>query len=111
MKTMTSILSLTALLCASSLTWAEGSDGEQMPPPHDKASMQQHMQKRLKEVDTNGDGNISKAEFMAQSEKRFAKMDTNGDGQISPEERKQAHQNMMQKHKNKGQKPAADTAS
>ena len=107
MKTITSILSLTALLCASSLTWAEGSNGEQTPPAHDKASMQQHMQKRLKEVDSNGDGNISKAEFMAQCEKRFAKMDTNGDGQISPEERQQAHQQMMQKHQDRKAKASS----
>ena len=98
MKSIISILSLTALLCASSLSWAEGTDGQPVPPTRDKASMQMHKQERLKQVDTNGDGNISKSEFTAQCEKRFAKMDSNGDGQITPEERKQAHQEMKQKH-------------
>ena len=106
MKSITRILGLTALLCASSLSWADETDGQPMPPHHDKATMQQHMQKRLKEVDTNADGNISKAEFMAQSEKRFAKMDANGDGQISPEERKQMHQQMQQKHQDRKNKSA-----
>ena len=94
MKTLTSILSLTTLLCASSLSWADDTSSQPMPPPN-KAAMQQRMQERLKEVDTNGDGNISKAEFTAQCEKRFAKMDSNGDGQISPEERQQMHQQMQ----------------
>lgn len=44
--------------------------------------------KMFKETDTNGDGMMSKAEFMAFHEKRFTEMDTNGDGQISPDEAK-----------------------
>lgn len=95
MKNITSILSLTALLCASSLSWAATDDGQAMAPA-DKAGKQQHMQQRLKEIDTNGDGNISKAEFQAQGDKKFTKMDSNGDGQISPEERKHMHQQMQQ---------------
>jgi Ca2+-binding EF-hand superfamily protein len=97
MKGITSILSLTALLCASSISWAATNDGQAMTPT-DKAGKQQQMQQRLKEIDTNGDGNISKAEFQAQGDKKFAKMDTNSDGQISPDERKQMHQQMQQQH-------------
>ncbi|MEO9131960.1 MAG: hypothetical protein ABI240_12200, partial [Sphingomonas sp.] len=37
-------------------------------------------------ADTNGDGNISRAEFMAQAEARFARMDKNGDGFITADE-------------------------
>ena len=37
-------------------------------------------------ADTNGDGTISRAEFMAQADARFARMDKNGDGQIASDE-------------------------
>lgn len=37
-------------------------------------------------ADTDNDGAISRAEFMAQSEKRFARLDANGDGEISGDE-------------------------
>jgi len=40
----------------------------------------------LMAADTNGDGKISRAEFMAQTNDRFAKLDSNGDGQISGDE-------------------------
>jgi len=42
----------------------------------------------LMSADTDQDGKISRAEFMAQSTDRFAKLDTNGDGQISGDEMK-----------------------
>jgi len=41
----------------------------------------------MKAADTDGDGNISKAEFAAIGEKHFARMDKNGDGVLSPDER------------------------
>lgn len=41
-------------------------------------------------IDTNGDGAVSKEEFMAAQEKRFADMDTDGDDSISDEEYKGA---------------------
>jgi Ca2+-binding EF-hand superfamily protein len=37
-------------------------------------------------ADTNGDGMISRAEYMAQADARFARMDKNGDGQLSGDE-------------------------
>jgi Ca2+-binding EF-hand superfamily protein len=37
-------------------------------------------------ADTDGDGSISRAEYMAQAEARFARMDANGDGQIAGDE-------------------------
>ncbi|OQX19315.1 MAG: hypothetical protein BWK76_04800 [Desulfobulbaceae bacterium A2] len=53
----------------------------------DREKMRQRMQERMRQLDANGDGSISKTEFMALAEQRFAKLDTNGDGQISKEER------------------------
>lgn len=39
-------------------------------------------------IDTNGDGAVSKAEFMAAQEKRFNEMDVNGNGTITDDEYK-----------------------
>jgi hypothetical protein len=43
---------------------------------------------RFAAVDTNSDGKISRAEFIAVAEKRFAKMDKDGNGSLSKEEMK-----------------------
>lgn len=51
--------------------------------------------------DTNGDGMISKDEFMAKAEERFATMDANGDGKIEREEAKAAHEKKRSKMKEK----------
>lgn len=51
----------------------------------------------FKRMDTNGDGVISKQEFMDQAEKRFKRLDANGDGQITREELENAAQNMRQR--------------
>lgn len=54
--------------------------------------------------DTNGDGVISKSEFLAHSKERFSKMDADGNGEISKEESKAARKAMHEKMKEKGQK-------
>jgi hypothetical protein len=41
----------------------------------------------LQKLDKDGDGQVSKAEFLASAEERFAKMDKNGDGFLSREDR------------------------
>jgi len=46
------------------------------------------MKEKLREMDGNGDGAISKAEFMAGAEARFSKMDRNGDGKLDKEDRR-----------------------
>ena len=98
-------LSFSCLILASSLSWAADTSGPAAMPSHEQGQMQgkmqERMQQRIKAMDTDGDGNISKAEFQANSDKHFAKMDANGDGQISPEERSQMQQQMMQ-HKGHG---------
>jgi Ca2+-binding EF-hand superfamily protein len=40
----------------------------------------------FEKLDTDGDGSVSKEEFLRVHEERFTKMDTNGDGVISKEE-------------------------
>lgn len=40
----------------------------------------------LQQMDTDGNGSVSKQEFMAAAEARFAKMDKNGDGVLSKDD-------------------------
>ncbi|MCB1651771.1 MAG: EF-hand domain-containing protein [Alphaproteobacteria bacterium] len=47
--------------------------------------------------DLDGDGVVSKEEFLKQAEEKFAKIDTNGDGVISKEEAQAAHEKMREK--------------
>lgn len=57
----------------------------------------EHLQKK----DKDGNGMISKAEYMAEAEARFKRRDANGDGQISPQERaakrNKAHQHRQER--------------
>jgi len=40
----------------------------------------------LARSDSDGDGRVSKAEYLARADERFARMDKNGDGQLTPDE-------------------------
>ena len=55
--------------------------------------------KMMERIDTDGDGKISKAEFMAKHEEKFTQMDKNSDGFLTPEEIKEAHESMKEKWK------------
>ena len=52
-----------------------------------------YCKKKMKKMDTNEDGSVSKDEFMAYMEKKFSKKDKNGDGVLSADEMKR-----MKKH-------------
>ena len=108
MNALNKLIALTFVMSASSLAIAASDTTTPPAQGQMKAQMQQKMQQHLKETDTNGDGNISKEEFMASCEKRFAKMDANGDGQITPEERQQMKANWKKQHK--GQMGGQDAA-
>ncbi len=43
---------------------------------------------KMKMMDTDGDGAVSKEEFMAHKEQRFMKKDANGDGVLTEDEMK-----------------------
>ena len=57
---------------------------------HGKCHGKRH---KMKMMDSDGDGSVSKEEFMAHAEKKFSKKDKNGDGVLSAEEMKK-----MKKH-------------
>ena len=52
--------------------------------------------KMFEKHDTNGDGVISKSEFLAHAEERFAKMDQDGNGEISKDEAKAGKKKMRE---------------
>ena len=60
--------------------------------------------KMMERVDTDGDGFISKSEFVAKHEKMFAKIDSDGDGKISKEEMKNAHKDRKEKRQDRREK-------
>lgn len=52
-------------------------------------------------MDADGDGQISRAEFISHAMERFSKMDANGDGAVSKEEAQAARGAMREKMKEK----------
>ncbi len=56
-------------------------------------------EKMFEKHDTNGDGVISKEEFMAHAEERFGKMDKDGDGKVTKEEAREVREEMKKKWK------------
>jgi len=50
------------------------------------AAQRNAMEARIKAMDTNGDGAIDKAEYLAHAEAQFKKLDLNGDGRITQDE-------------------------
>ena len=54
------------------------------PKAHERA---EHVAERIaKRLDSNGDGRVSKDEFLAAAKTRFARLDKNGDGFLSADE-------------------------
>jgi len=57
--------------------------------------------KMFSSKDTNGDGVISKSEFLSHAEEKFGKMDRDGDGSISKDEAKANKKDKREKMKEK----------
>jgi predicted small lipoprotein YifL len=60
--------------------------------------------KKGPKMDTDGDGVVSKSEFMAKQEARFDEMDANNDGKIQKEEFKAMKDKWKDKRKEWGEK-------
>ncbi len=73
------MLSAAILVFSSAPAMAESGESD------DKAGM-------FSKHDTDGDGTISKDEFLNHAEERFSKIDSDGDGAVSKEEAKAGHQ-------------------
>ncbi len=87
---------ITAALLGTLL--ASPSYSEEAPDATKREQCHQRMEERLKEVDTNGDKQISESEFLAQAKKRFQKMDADGNGQITREEHKAMREKWRKEH-------------
>jgi len=88
---MKKLLTLTAVALAFSMTpvLADNHEGH-----GDKG-------KKFEKHDLNGDGIITKDEFLSGASERFGKMDANGDGSVSKEEAKTAKEEMKAKRMEK----------
>ena len=62
------------------------------------------MEDKWKEKDSNSDGRISRAEFIASAEEHFSKMDTNNDSVLSENEFKEHKEHKKDKSQDKGSK-------
>lgn len=80
MKKFLMSVALIGLMAGPAMAQAEGGPGG--PGGKGAAMMKEHHAK----LDTDGDGNISKAEFLAGQEQRFNELDANSNGVIEKEE-------------------------
>jgi len=108
MKTKLAILPLIAALgCTFSMLSAQDApkppgDSPRRPdgPPPAGGDMKARLEEFIKKMDTNGDGKVSKEEFLSQekqqAEERFAKIDANGDGTVDKLEMEEAGRKMRE---------------
>jgi len=104
MKTTTIRICTLAIACCAGLTFAQ--DGGKRAGGGEGA-IASRLADFIKKVDTNGDGKITKEEFLTYSKKeaeeRFAKMDTNGDGVVDETEIKAAAEKIREAGMRRGE--------
>lgn len=84
-------------IIAAMLTLATTAEAfAQSPGVERRTAIKEKLQEKLAEMDTNHDGNISRAEYMANAEARFHKLDLDNDGQISATERGEVKNKIQQ---------------
>jgi len=77
-------------------------NGDMKGKKHEKRA---EMHKRMFEKhDANGDGKVTKEEFMAKVEERFNKMDADGNGEVTMEESRAYYKAKHKKMKDKREK-------
>ena len=87
MNTIKSVLAMAALACAPMLAFANTGMA------HENMGASQ-----MKSMDTNGDGMISKDEFMKAHEAKWNAMQKNKDGMVSIADMEKMHHDKMAKH-------------
>ncbi|HET6630576.1 MAG TPA: hypothetical protein VFG91_12445 [Woeseiaceae bacterium] len=93
-KLLSAILAATLITSAASMLMAQETE------PGMKR-MHRGMQ-AMKDMDADGNGEISKEEFVKAHEEMFASMDENGDGKLDQEEQRAMMEKMMRHHKMEG---------
>ncbi len=84
-----SILTLSALIEAAVMPAAFAADGA---PGEGRAALRGQLEARIKAMDSNSDGAIDWAEYLANAEDQFRKLDLDGDGRITAEERRKVRE-------------------
>ncbi len=79
---MRNLIALTFLLGGLPLAYAEDANIQLL-----RAKVQEHLQKKVEDLDSNGDGYISKKEYLSNAEKQFDRLDKDDDGKLSASER------------------------
>ncbi len=93
---MKKLMIFTALATMASVSYAVAKDGGHHNKDRGHKMFERH--------DTNGDGVISKSEFIASAEERFKKMDADENGEITKDEAKKHYMEMKEKWKSKKDK-------
>lgn len=101
---------LTALTLAAVLTIASTAAYAQAAPQA-STPLSPEAQKAKAELDTDGNGEVSKTEFMTYQEKRFAEMDSDGNGSVTDAEHKAATQKWIAKRNASKGVPAPTAAA
>ena len=97
------LLITAAVAIAAPLALAQGGPGRP-----DREEMRERIQEQLAEVDTNGDGAISKAEADAMRARHFDEVDANGDG-VATQAEFEAHRERKQAERRSARYARLDT--
>lgn len=107
MKPLIKLSAAVSLVTALSVMPALANDHKDGEHPM-AGAVKEKMKERYMEVDANGDGTISKEEFMNEAEARFKKIDSDGNNELSHQEMKEHRQEkrgkwkeMKENHKHK----------
>lgn len=81
------------------------------PPARAESTRGAGIAGRIRHADTNGDGVVTRDEFLTLSARRFARMDANGDGSVDQAERQAMRGQMRGQMRSRGDAPANDPAN
>lgn len=89
---------IASLIAILSLSAGAAMAAETAPVKKSPAEIEKRAAERFKKSDMNGDGTLSKEEFLVRSEKRFNEIDADHDGKITPKEMKTHRQAKRAEH-------------